>query len=591
VRWFNTYGPTEATVIATVFEPAAEGFDPDAGRELPIGRPIPNCPVYVLDRFGAPVPIGVRGELHIGGEGVALGYLHEPDLTAQRFVPNTVDHNGGRLYRTGDVVRWLPDGTLAFVGRVDHQVKIRGFRVEPAEVAGVIARHPAVGEVAVVARRDGPDGAARLVGYVTCAERADAPPTGKELRRFAAEILPAYMTPSAIVVVDALPRTPNGKVDHDALPDPPAADDPGTGGEPRDAIERELLALWRELLGRDVGIFDDFFDAGGHSLLAVRMFGRIERDFGRRLPLAALITAPTVAELADVLRDDTPVGDQQLVTLREGTDDVPIFFVHGPMGEAIIYLELARRLEGGHAVHAFQDRGLDGSLPQYASIPAMATAYVEEIQRRQPAGPYVLGGFCMGGVVAYEMANQLRQRGERVATVLLIDAAPLGHLAGGRVYTTRGRIRTHLQEFSQLRGRALADHVWETTTNVYDRMMRPTWWRFVRARYLDRGRPLPRFFQDVEAVNWRLATDYVAPAYTGRVALLRELHGSEPAGDRYRREMWASLVAGGEFTVHDVRSEAVTHMTLLKEPHVRLLAREMDAAVAASLAAERAQQA
>src|SRR5262249_55881038 len=153
---------------------------------------------------------------------------------------------------------------------------------------------------------------------------------------------------------------------------------------------------------------------------------------------------------------------------------------------------------------------------------------------------------------------------------------PLGHLAGGRVYTTRGRIKTHLQEFAELRGRARLEHTWEMTANVYDRVMRPTWWRFVRWRYLDRGRPLPRFFHDVEAVNWRLAADYVAPASAGAVALLGGLHGPEPSGDRYRREMWASLVADGEFSVYDVESEAVSHMTLLKEPHVRILARAMD---------------
>lgn len=590
IRWFNTYGPTEASVIATVFEPAREGFGCGTGRDLPIGRPIPNCPVYVLDRAGAPVPIGGRGELHIGGAGVALGYVNEPELTAQKFVPNTVDGTGGRLYRTGDVARWLPDGTLAFVGRVDHQVKIRGFRVEPAEVASAIARHPAVAEVAVVARHDGADASARLVGYVTCVDRIDAP-TAKELRRFTAGILPAYMTPSTIVVLDALPRTPNGKVDTDALPAPPVDDELTVGGDPRDPVEQSLLTLWRKVLDRDdIGVFDDFFDAGGHSLLAVRMFGGIERDFGRRLPLAALITAPTVAQLAEVLRDETPLESRQLVTLREGTNDIPIFFVHGPMGEAIIYLELARRLAGDHPVHAFQDRGLDRSHAQYPSIVAMAATYVEEVRRRQSTGPFVLGGFCMGGVVAYEMANQLRERGERVAVVLLIDAAPLGHLAGGRVYTTRGRIKTHLQEFASRRGRDRVDHVWETTTNVFDRVMRPTWWRFVKTRYLDHGRPLPRFFHDVEAVNWRLATDYIAPAYTGRVALLRELHGPEPAADRYRREMWASLVEGGEFSVHDIESDAVTHMTLLKEPHVRLLAREMDAAIAAALTAERARQ-
>ncbi len=572
LRWFNTYGPTETSIIATAFEPAAEGFEPDGARELPIGRPITNCSVYVLDAHARPVPVGVRGELHIGGVGVALGYHGDPARTAERFVEDPFTNDASAtvfpLYRTGDVVRWRSDGTIEFVGRVDHQVKIRGFRVEPAEVEAAFAAHPAVSEVVVVAR-DGAHGK-HLVAYTTLHDGHAV--EGRELRRFVAATLPAYMAPSSVVVVPALPRTPNGKVDHAALPDDEEAV-PVSRRAPRDDVERRLADLWSAVLGIDeISIDDSFFDLGGHSLVAVRLFGLIERAFDRRLPLAALIQNQTVAELAELLRDERPVEWRQVIPLQEGGHDVPLFFVHGPMGEGIIYLELVRHLGTEHPAYAFQDRGLDATQPQFASIEAMAAAYIDEMQNRQPHGPYVLGGFCMGGVVAYEMAHQLELRGEDVALVLLIDAAPLGHLAGGRAYTTSGRIKTHVREFATLRGPQRWSFAWETTANVFDRIMRPYWWRFVRRQYLERNKPLPKLLYDVESVNWMIGSQYVAPPYHGRVVLLRKLPDEERPSDRYRREQWARLVAEGAFRVVDIESPAVSHMTMLTEPHVRLLA-------------------
>ena len=248
---------------------------------------------------------------------------------------------------------------------------------------------------------------------------------------------------------------------------------------------------------------------------------------------------------------------------------------HGPVGEGIIYLELVRRLGGDQPAYAFQDRGLARVRAQFTTIEGMASAYVTELQTVQPHGPYVLGGFCMGGVVAYEMAHQLEQRGEPVSVVLLIDAAPLGHLKGGSKYTTRGRIKTHVREFFELKGRKRWTHTWDTARNVYDRVMRPYWWKVVRSRFLERGKPLPKFMHDVEAVNWMLATHYVAPEYGGRVALLRKSDGIESPTEAFRREKWEHLVSNGAFKVYEIDSPAVSHMTLLKEPHVRMLAEAM----------------
>ncbi len=579
VRWFNTYGPSEASVIATAYE-ASRHWDQDSGRELSIGWPINNSVVHILDSARRPAPIGVRGEIYLGGPGVARGYLNQPELTADRFVADPFNLDSGRnLYRTGDIGRRLPDGSIDFVGRADQQIKIRGFRIEPGEIETVLGEHSEVAEVVVVAIDDPTKGKV-LVAYAT---RSSAPAAQDnfgatddiehEIRRFGEARLPTYMIPSAVIILDQLPRTPNGKIDTRALPKPQLF----TSGSaatvpPRDDIERQLASMWCDVLGIDsVGIFESFFDVGGHSLLAVRLFAQIERRFGERLPLASLIQNQTIAQLSELLRNDRVVEFETLIALQPTGSGTPIFLVHGPVGEGIIYLDLVRRLGGDQPAYAFQDRGLDRTRAQFSSIPAMARSYVDELQSVQPHGPYVVGGFCMGGVVAFEMAHQLRLRGEEIATVLLIDAAPLGHLAGGEVYTTKGRIRTHLSEFIEFKGKQRWLHVWETSRNVGDRLTRAYWWKFVKARYLDKGKPLPKILHDVEAVNWRIGTDYVVPEFHGRVALLRKSNGAESFHERFRREKWEGLV-GETFKVYDIDSPAVSHTTLLKEPHVRLLA-------------------
>ncbi len=286
-RIVNHYGPTEYTVVTTCAQVSPED------RKPPIGRPIANTRLYVLDLHMRPVPVGVPGELYIGGDGLARGYLHRPELTAERFVPDPFGVSpDARLYRTGDRVRYRPDGNLEFLGRMDQQVKIRGFRVEPGEIEAALVRHAGVREAAVVAR-EGVSGQ-RLVAYVV---PAGAPPGPDELRAFLQEKLPAYMVPQAFVRLDSLPLTANGKVDRRRLPAP---DDSGLPSpEPRSPVERALAAVWAEVLGVErVGVHDNFFDLGGHSLLATRLVSRLCAEFGAELPLQALFDAPTVAELA-----------------------------------------------------------------------------------------------------------------------------------------------------------------------------------------------------------------------------------------------------------------------------------------------------
>lgn len=319
VRWLNAYGPAEASPLTTFYEPPAGDWPAD--RDPPIGRPLAGIPVRILDEHGEPVAAGVPGELHIGGPGLARGYLNRPELTSRSFVPDRLDGRpGARLYRTGDLVCLLPDGNLAFVGRRDEQVKIRGFRIELSEVESALARHPDLTEVAVVAREEQP-GIRRLVAYLV--STGDAPPTPVELRRFLSEALPSHMVPGAFVALDALPLTPHGKVDREALPQPgdPRRELPNARTAPRSPTEEAIAAIWTRVLGiADLGADDDFFDLGGHSLQAIQVVAEARQVLGAQIGLRALLEAPTVAGLAAVVdahrRDDGPIPPLTPRTVR-----------------------------------------------------------------------------------------------------------------------------------------------------------------------------------------------------------------------------------------------------------------------------------
>ncbi len=414
VRWLNTYGPTEATVIATAHEPAG------AAGDLPIGRPIANARVYLLDAHLRPVPIGLPGEVYIGGAGVARGYLGRPALTAERFLPDPFgDEPGGRLFRTGDRARWRPDGVLEFLGRVDHQAKVRGFRVEPGEVEAALLAHPEVRAAVVLARQDeGGDG--RLDAFVV--PRADAPIPPVELRRFLGARLPRHMIPSTFTALGALPMTPSGKVDRRALvvPEPTEA---GPSTPPRDAVEAQLAAIWEDLLDvRPVGVHDDFFDLGGHSLLAVRLLARVEAQFGQTLPLSSLFLGATIEDLAGRLRGPAGrEGGSPLVAIQPQGAGAPFFCVHPAGGIVYCFRDLARQLGKDRPFYAFQAHGLDGDREPLTRLDEMAACYVEALRAVQEQGPYHLGGWSLGGLIAFEMAQQLQDAGQEVATLALFD--------------------------------------------------------------------------------------------------------------------------------------------------------------------------
>jgi aspartate racemase len=422
VRWVNTYGPTETSVIVTAFEPDSSEEIPAI---LPIGRPIANTKIHILDANLQPLPVGIPGDLYVSGPGLARGYLNRPEVTAEKFISDPfAAQPGARMYKTGDVARYLASGEIEFAGRTDDQVKIRGYRVELKEIESVLGSYAAVREVVVVARET--DGGKNLVAYVVPAR--EQVPTGSELRAYLKQRLPHYMVPSAFVLLEAMPKTPNGKVDRRGMPAPKPADftEPNEYIAPTDELEKQLTKIWAAVLSKEsIGIRDNFFDLGGHSLLAARLMHRIEQTLGQRLPLAALLQAPTVEQFAALLRQEGwSASWSSLVAIQAEGSRPPFFCVHGVGGNVVGFRDLARHMGPEQPFYALQPQGLDGQRPCLTSVPEMAERYLREIRRVQPEGPYRIGGYSFGGLVAYEMAQQLRAQEQEVSLLALFDTYP-----------------------------------------------------------------------------------------------------------------------------------------------------------------------
>ncbi|HSS51098.1 MAG TPA: amino acid adenylation domain-containing protein, partial [Thermoanaerobaculia bacterium] len=421
-RIFNEYGPTETTVAVA----AHELRDPEPGRgsaTVPIGRPLGNSLLYVLDSYFEPLPVGAAGELYIGGVNVARGYLRRPDLTAGKFVPNPFGGEAGaRLYRSGDRVRYLSSGALEFLGRIDQQAKIHGFRVEPGEVEALLNGHPAVRQAAALLRHD--TGEPRLVAYVVCHREQE---TGEEeLLSFLAEKVPPFMVPAAVVILAALPLTPNGKLDRQALPAPGQGRNGRAAGrrrtKPKNYFELQLLNIWQELLKVDIiGMEDDFFELGGDSLLALRLIAQIRKQFQAKIPLAALIKAKTIEQLARLLLEERGVSWDLVVPIQPRGSKPPFFCVAPGHGGVLCYLSIAQHMGIERPFYGLQWPDLEQTQDPYLSIEEIACRYIEALRHVRPQGPYLLGGWSFGGLVAFEMARQLTAEGERVEHLALLD--------------------------------------------------------------------------------------------------------------------------------------------------------------------------
>jgi thioesterase domain-containing protein/acyl carrier protein len=439
-RVLNHYGPTETTVGVLTCDTTSSNSTQDggglqAGGMVPIGRPLSNGNVYVLDSELNPVGVGVSGEIYIAGAGVARGYLKREDLTAEKFLPNPYSLKaGGRMYRTGDLGRYLENGNVEFLGRRDHQVKIRGFRIELGEIESRLAEHPAVREAVVLAREDAA-GEKRLVAYVVPEQEGEESNDGSvglqmsELREHLLGKLPEYMVPIAYVQLKRIPLTPNGKIDRKSLPEPDEDIREQEYVGPRNATEETLCRLWQEVLRRErVGIHDNFFNIGGHSLLAVQVISRIKQAFTIEMPLSVLFAAPTVARMAEHIAAVNEPGRSQsspvLVNIQPHGSWPPFFCVHAVGGQVISYGELSRELGDEQPFYGLQSPPANYFPESDISIEQMATLYNQQIRSVQPAGPYLLSGWSMGGLVAWEMAQQLMKEGETISLLALIDTAP-----------------------------------------------------------------------------------------------------------------------------------------------------------------------
>lgn len=411
----NGYGPTENTTFTCCHPITAD----DTESAIPIGRPINGTEVYILDPQNNPQPIGVPGELFIGGTGLATGYLNDTELTAAKFVPHPF-RPGALLYRSGDLCRYRRDGVIEFIGRMDTQLKIRGFRVEPGEIETALATHPAVRQAAVTTTGEDA-GDRQLAAYAV----GDASP--EELRKWLKERLPSYLVPSTIQLIDALPVTTNGKTDYRALTSQHTPRTQVNASAPLStatATEKKLGKLWQSVLGRNsFGTSDSFFEIGGTSLLGLKLFTRIEKEFGHTLPLATLFKAPTIRELAAYL-DGGETTPSCIAPISEGGSGTPLFCVHGGGGGILFYKPMADALQSKHPVFGIESPHLTaGQLPPEESVEKTAARYLDELRAIRPEGPYILAGYSFGGVIAYEMAQQLIAAGDTVEALILFDTS------------------------------------------------------------------------------------------------------------------------------------------------------------------------
>jgi amino acid adenylation domain-containing protein len=417
----NLYGPTEATIDATSFAVSGD----QVGQQIPIGRPMSNYRVYLLDNGLEPVPVGIAGELYIAGLGLARGYLRRSSLTAERFVADPYGASGSRMYRTGDLARWGSDGVLQFLGRADAQVKLRGLRIELGEIEATLLRQGSVAQTAVVIREDVP-GIARLVAYVVPVGRSlDA----VSLRAQVGAILPDYMVPSAIVVLDRLPLMPNGKLDRRALPVPELAQ-VNRRRAPRTPHEEVLCGLFAEILGLErVGIDENFFELGGHSLLAIRLISRVRASLDVELGIRSVFEAPTVEALAKRLIRGRPARSdfEVLLPIRSIGSRRPLFCIHDAGGFSWPYSKLIRHMPPEYPIYGLQARNLTQREMRPGTIEEMAADYLNLMRKIQPVGPYNLLGWSFGGLVAHAIATRLQTMGQEVSLLALLDSYPIEH--------------------------------------------------------------------------------------------------------------------------------------------------------------------
>lgn len=593
-RLLHVYGPTESTSFATCQE--VREVAPEAGT-VPIGTAIGNTTLYVLNEQGQPVPDGVPGELYLGGDGLALGYLNRPELNAEKFVPDPFGGDpGAKLYRTGDWVRSGADGALEFVGRKDHQVKIRGFRIEPDEINVLIGQYPAVADSIVEVRED-PALGRYLAAYVV-PRQGEALELGA-LKRFLAEKLPDYMIPAFLVPLESLPLNKNGKVDRRALP-APAAPSGGAGAEPSaptTPTEEALAGIWSEVLGREsVGIHDDFFALGGHSLLAIRLVAEIENRFQHRLPLATLFQHPTIARLAPLLERAArpPEGEpawSALVPIATQGDQPPFLCVPGAGGHPYYLWELARVLGPGQPFYGLQPPGAEGDAPPLADMDALVDFFLAALEGSGFSAPYYLGGHSSGAHIAFALALALEQRGKSVPFLVLMDADAPGHIDRYHFddaerdygdFETLGALVPHVKSVKHRLGERLPISLEHLQSLGGEEALRYVTEAYQASKLLPSAAGLDQIkrMAAISSSTVRAIRDFMPKTrYRGQALILHAREGDSSDAER----MAAGWQPHCERPVK-IRTVGGNHLTMLTEPHVRELAGNL-AEIMASLPA------
>lgn len=529
--FINAYGPTETSICATLAV-----ANPD-DLFFPIGKPLANVAAYVLDKAGQPVPVNVWGELHIGGLGVGKGYLNRPDLTEKVFIHDSFAVESDRkMYKSGDRVRWLANGNLEYAGRLDDQLKIRGFRIEPVEIAAKIKAFPGVEDVAIVAQTL--EDEKRLVAFIVANKMGGSEWIG-ELRQFLNQRLPHYMIPDRFMLLDKIPLTINRKTDH-ALLLQKQANSPWVkplSKPPECPIEQSLVLLFEKLLKiKGVGTNDNFFELGGHSLLIIHLAMAIETEFKQKISINQLISQPTVATIASLIREpaERSIVDPVLVLNSQG-NNTPIFLIHETSGLVTNYKLLAQHFGNTHPIYAIQDPVTEQE-QAFMSIQEMATFYIKALKKKQSKGPYIIGGWCMGGIIAFEMAQQLfKEQGDNISLILIDTPADV---------SLNQFKKTKEQEFEQVRLSFIERQPGDSSVNEH----------FV----------LRRTEEIMHRIN--LMRQYKAQNYPGKVLLI---HASEATRDSplVNISEWQALAEN--LAIHPMRG---THYSLLKEPEVAELA-------------------
>jgi amino acid adenylation domain-containing protein len=558
----NLYGPTEAAVDVTYWDCGNQA----SCASVPIGRPISNVKTYILDRHLAPVPIGVAGELHIGGVAVARGYLNRPELSAARFIPDPFDKDpSARLYKTGDRARFLADGNIEYLGRLDNQVKLRGFRIELGEIESAILQSDQVQSAVVALREDSPIGKQLIAYVVPAASGLDS----QSLRILLKERLPYYMIPSHFVFLESLPLLPNGKVNRGGLPAPeqwttaPAEQ----YAAPSDLIERQLVEIWETLLAtRPIGVNHNFFDLGGHSMLLARLLFQLERTFNRSLSMATVFQKPTIGQLADLLRDEkvSPQPCRVFPIQPEGTRPPFICLGAGPY-----FLPLARHLGSDQPLFGVDLTQLETDrLPVPVRLRDIGSHVARAIREFQPNGPYYLGGWCLYGVLMYEVAQQIIADGGEVPLLVMIDSI---HPAHRRTLPLFDRVQVALQKWAfhatllwRSKAAEIPAYLAQRIKMFRNRAAR-LWQRleYIRAIQSADG-PLD---MQLDPVFFVACTNYRPQPYSGAVTLFQAIE--RPSGRHWDlQQVWHKLIRG-PFETHDVVGG---HDGMFKEPYVGVLA-------------------